>query len=170
MTWCWFAVRPDRPADGLASAAYTDDDGGDSGYLVAWSAEDDEPAGAARIDCRAIDPDGTEATVSLALAPPGVSLLFDDISVSQAIRMALSMPPPDALSTLTHGDAHYVGAVIVVRGTDQGRLNYDPFGVLFPARRLQVEAGLFAQMPAPAGPVTQRYGAGNPWPFDRFEI
>ncbi len=168
MTWCWFAVRPDRPADGLASAAYTDDEGDDSGYLVAWSAEDDEPAGAARIDRRAIDPAGTEAAVSLALAPPGVSLLFDDISVSQAIRMALSMPPPDALSTLTQGDTHYVGAVTVVRGGDQGRLNYDPFGVLFPARRLQVEAGLFAQMPAPAGPVTQRYGAGNPWPFDRF--
>lgn len=168
MTWCWFAVCPDRPAGGLASAAYTNDDSGDSGYLAAWSAEDDEPTGAARIDRRAIDPDGTEAAVSLALAPPGVSLLFDDISVSQAIRMALSMPPPDALSTLTQGDARYVGAVTVVRGDDTGRLNYDPFGVLFPARRLQVEAGLFAQMPAPAGPVTQRYGADNPWPNECF--
>ena len=170
MSWCWFAVRQDRPKGALASAAFTtttttDDD---AGFLVAWASEHEEPPGAARVDSRAIDPSGKEAAVSLALAPPGVSLLFDDISVSQAIRMALSMPPPDALSTLTQGDTHYVGAVTVVRGGDQGRLNYDPFGVLFPARRLQVEAGLFAQMPAPAGPVTQRYGAGNPWPFDRF--
>lgn len=105
-----------------------------------------------------------EAAASLALAPPGMSLLFDDIAVSQAIRMALSLPAPDALSTLTQGDTRYVGAVTVVRGEDTGRLNYDPFGVLFPAWRLQVGAGLFADMPAPAGPVIQRYGAGNPGP------
>lgn len=169
MTWCWFAVRTDRPDDALASAAFTDADSADTGFLVAWSSEHDEPAGAARIDGRAIDPHGGTALVSLALAPTGVSLLFDDISVAQAIRATLSLPPPDALSTLTQGDARYVGAVTIVSGEDTGRLRYDPFSVLFPARTLRVEAGLFARMPAPAGPVTQRYGAGNPWPFDRFE-
>lgn len=168
MTWCWFAVCEDRPVDALASAAFTADDGRGCGFLVAWPSGHDEPVGAARIDGRAIDPSGGEAAASLALAPPGMSLLFDDIAVSQAIRMALSLPAPDALSTLTQGDTRYVGAVTVVRGEDTGRLNYDPFGVLFPAWRMQVGAGLFADMPAPAGPVIQRYGAGNPWPFDRF--
>lgn len=169
MSWCWFAVRSDRPDDALAAAAFTEIDGDGTGFLAAWSSEHDEPPGAARIDSRIINHSGDDALASLALAPPGVSLRFDDISVSQAIRMALSMPPPDALSTLTHGDARYVGAISIVQGADAARLNYDPFAVLFPARKLRVQTGLFARMPAPAGPVTQRYGAGNPWPFDRFE-
>lgn len=169
MTWCWFAARTERPDDALASAAFTDAETADAGFLVAWSCGQDAPAGAARIDGRAIDPEGDQALVSLALAPTGVSLLFDDISVSQAIRAALALPPPDALSTLTQGDDRYVGAVTVVRGEGSGRLRFDPFGVLFPARTLRVGAGLFAKVPAPAGPVTQRYGAGNPWPFDRFQ-
>jgi hypothetical protein len=48
-------------------------------------------------------------------------------------------------------------------------LGYDPFGVLFPASVLQVEAGILGRMPFPAGPVTQRYGPENPWPSDRFD-
>jgi hypothetical protein len=35
-------------------------------------------------------------------------------------------------------------------------------------RILRVDAGLLGTMPAPVGPDTQRYGAGNPWPWDRF--
>lgn len=168
MTWCWFAARAEAPGAGLASARCTTTGGEDAGYLVAWDAEDDEPDGSARIDARAIDPEGAEAVVSLALAPPHVSLLFDDPAVSQAMRAVLSLPPPDALSTLSRGDDRFVGAVTVVHGDPSGRLSHDPFGVLFPARLLRVGPGLFGCMAAPAGPGTQRYGAGNPWPWDRF--
>ncbi|CAN5699912.1 hypothetical protein BH24ACT3_BH24ACT3_03930 [soil metagenome] len=168
MTWCWFATRDQRPLDALASAAVTSDAGDHPGFLVAWGREHDEPGGAARIDARIIDPDGPAAEVSLALAPAGVSLLFDDTAVSQAIRVVLSMPPADACSTLSLGDDRFVGAVTVVHGNDTSRLGFDPFAMLFPARVLRVDAGLFGWMPAPAGPVTQRYGAGNPWPWDRF--
>jgi hypothetical protein len=152
----------------MATAAATSTDGRDAGFLAAWDAGNDEPDGAARIDARAIDPGGAGAVVSLAVAPPGVSLLFDDVAVSQAIRSVLSMPPADALSTLSQGDTRFVGAVTVVHGDDLGRLGHDPFAAVFPARLLRVEPGLFGRMPAPAGPVTQRYGAGNPWPWDRF--
>lgn len=168
MSWCWFAKRDERPGTALASAAITGLDDVPGGFLAAWSGSDEEPDGAVRIDARAIDPFGAEAVVSLSMAPPGVSLLFDDPAVSQAIRAVLSMPPPDALSTLSRGDADFVGAVTVVHGPDLGRLGFDPFHLVFPARRLRVEAGLFGRMPAPAGPGTQRYGAGNPWPWDRF--
>lgn len=168
MSWCWFATRTERPDNAMATAAATSTDGRDAGFLAAWDADHDEPDGGARIDARAIDPGGAGAVVSLALAPPGVSLLFDDVAVSQAIRSVLSMSPPDALSTLSQGDARFVGAVTVVHGDDLGRLGHDPFAAVFPARLLRVEPGLFGRMPAPAGPVTQRYGAGNPWPWDRF--
>jgi hypothetical protein len=168
MTWCWFAVRQERPAEALASAAITDGDGSDAGFLAAWVQADQEPDGATRIDARAIDVDGPPGEVSLAMAPTGVSLLFDDVAVSQAIRAVLAMPPADACSTLTLGDDRFVGAVTVVHGEDASRLRFDPFATLFPARVLRVGGGLFGWMPAPAGPVTQRYGAGNPWPWDRF--
>lgn len=167
MSWCWFAGCDRRPTDALASAAATQE-GNAAGFLAAWAPDHGEPEGAARIDARAIDPDGPAAEVSLALAPAGVSLLFDDAAVSQAIRAVLSMPSADACSTLTLGDDRFVGAVTVVHGDDTSRLRFDPFNAIFPARVLRVEAGLFGWMPAPAGPVTQRYGAANPWPWDRF--
>jgi hypothetical protein len=33
---------------------------------------------------------------------------------------------------------------------------------------LSVEAGILGSMTAPTGPVIERYGSGNPWPWDRF--
>jgi hypothetical protein len=51
---------------------------------------------------------------------------------------------------------------------DPVRLGDDPFARLFPARILRVDAGLLGTMPPLVGPGTQRYGAGNPWPWDRF--
>lgn len=168
MSWCWFAVRECRPRESLASAAATAVDGADAGFLAAWDHADRAPDGAVRIDARAIDPDGPPATVSLAMASMGTSLLFDDLAVSQAIRAVLSMPPADACSTLSLGDDRFVGGVTVVHGHDTSRLRFDPFNTLFPARVLRVDAGLFGWMPAPAGPGTQRYGAGKPWPWDRF--
>ncbi len=168
MSWCWFAYRNERPTDAKASAALRTPAGDGAGFLAAWDASESEPEGAARIDARAVDPDGEQAWISLVWAPGGVSLLFDDVAVSHAIRSVLAMVAPDALSTLTQGDDRFVGAVTVVHDDGGGRVGHDPFGAIFPARVLAVEAGLFGHMPPPAGPVTQRYGANNPWPWDRF--
>lgn len=168
MSWCWFATSDYRPPGALASAAVTAADGAPAGYLAAWDQANPAPDGAVKIDARAIDADGPPAKVSLAIAATGMSLLFDDPAVSQAIRYVLSMPPADACSTLSRGEDRCVGAVTVVHRDDTSRLRFDPFAALFSARVLQVDSGLFGWMPAPAGPGTQRYGSGNPWPWDRF--
>ena len=61
------------------------------------------------------------------------------------------------------------GQVVFTAGYPR-RLADDPFARQFPARILRVDAGLLGTMPAPVGPGTQRYGAGNPWPWDRFGL
>ena len=109
-----------------------------------WDASESEPEGAARIDARAVDPDGEQAWISLVWTPGGVSLLFDDVAVSHAIRSVLAMLAPDALSTLSQGDDRFVGAVTVVHDEGGGHLRYqnapDPTESEEPqqARRLQL--------------------------------
>jgi hypothetical protein len=44
----------------------------------------------------------------------------------------------------------------------------DPFARVFPALVLRVDGGLFGHCAPPAGPVIERYGSANPWPWDRF--
>jgi hypothetical protein len=60
--------------------------------------------------------------------------------------------------------------VTVARGEhDEARLLWDaPFARVFPARLVRVPAGLFGRVPPPAGPVIERYGSAQPWPWDRF--
>lgn len=158
----------ERPDDAVASATVWGLDGREVGVLAAWSPGGSPPAGAAKIDGRAIDPGGGEAEASLVLAPPGVALPFDDVAVSDALRATLRLPPPDVVSTLLQGDASFVGALTAVRDPGARRLGYDPFGAIFHARRLRVGAGLLGRMAAPVGPSIQRYVADNPWPWDRF--
>ncbi len=169
MSWLWFDLCPGPTTATLASAAVSDADGGDRGVLCAWPAAQDRPTPtAAKIDSRAIDPAGQPGSVSLVLAPDGLSLPFDDPAVAHATRMILTMPPADLFSTLVEGDDRCRGSLTGMHG-DSGRLKYDPFGVLFPAVVLKVGVGILGRMPSPVGPVTQRYGATNPWPWDRFE-
>jgi len=170
MTWCWLALAGSRPAQALAYAELHHEDGSAAGGLAAWSPGAEPPVeNAAKVDARAIDSSGEPALLSLVLAPPGVRLLFDDPAVSQALRSALVLPRADVLSTLSIGGAHFAGAVTAVRDAARWRLDADPFAAVFPARRLRVASGLLGVMPALTGPTIQRYGSGNPWPWDRFD-
>lgn len=169
MTWLWFDLCADSPSGVVASAPVFDADGAPRGALCAWSSDQDRPTStAAKIDSRAIDPAGEPGSVSLVLASDGLYLPFDDQAVAHATRMVLTMFPADVFSTLVDGDDRFRGSLTGIHA-DSGRLGYDPFGVLFPAVVLRVEAGILGRMPSPVGPVTQRYGPTNPWPWDRFD-
>jgi hypothetical protein len=47
-------------------------------------------------------------------------------------------------------------------------LHDDPFAMIYPAMLLAVEAGILGSLAAPTGPTIERYGSGNPWPWDSF--
>jgi hypothetical protein len=168
VTGAWLALLDAVPAGGpraLARAAVTER-GAPAGVLCAWRGDAARPVPSARrIDGRVVDPAGPPALVSLVLAPAGVRLPFDDPAVQQARRDALAAPWPRLLTTLVEGDSVFAGALTAF--ADGPRL--DPFARIFPARVLDVGAGLLAaSVPAPAGPVVERYGGANPWPVDRF--
>lgn len=166
-SWCWFALCAERPVGATAAAQLHGPDGEHLGVLAAWAPDADPPPGAAKIDSRAIDPDGTAASASLVLAPDGRWMPFDDPAVSQAIRTVLVLPPVEVFSTLLLDDFRFVGAITAVRGSED-RLGYDPFGLIFPSRRVRVGAGLLGRMPAAGGPSMQRHGSANPWPAGAF--
>ena len=73
--------------------------------------------------------------------------------------------PEDAFAVAS---SKFAGALTAVRDGDRGRLASDPFARIFPAELVEVGPGLLGRTPAPTGPVIQRYGGGNPWPWDRF--
>ncbi len=114
------------------------------------------------------NPTGAPGWVSWARGSGGPFLPFDDPAVAQATRMVLSMPPADVFSTLVHGDDRCVAALT---GSMTVRENWPTIPSPTSSRRvvLRVEAGILGRMPAPVDPVTQRYGADNPWPWDRFQ-
>jgi hypothetical protein len=161
MNWCWFALL-DTPADDASAQAAVDD----GRWLAAWQRHAKPVRHARRIDARIIDPEGEAATVSMVLPPDGVRLPFDDVAVQQARRDVLARPPVDAISTLLSDASHFEGAITVMRG----RVVDDPFARVFPARLLQVEAGLFGRVLPPCGPTIERYGSAQPWPWDRYEV
>ena len=169
MSLRWFALLPERPERCYAAAAAHDIDGVPIGFLVAWRTQDGHrPAGALGIDERAVDPQGEPAWVSLALAPPPLRVLYDDPAVSQAIRRVLAARPADMMSTLML-DSSTIGGAVTARRDGSAELIDDPFARVFPRQLLRVGAGLIGRMPAPTGPVMQRYSS-NPWPWDRFAV
>lgn len=169
MTRCWLALV-EGPAEGAdASAQTTTLDGRAAGTLAAWRQPAKPIRGALRVDERLIDPTGGPAWISLVLAPAGVRLPFDDLAVQHARRQVLSRPPLAAVSTLLRDDSHFEGAITVARSADRMQwLRDDPFARLFPHSLLAVDAGILGSVPAPTGPTIERYGSGNPWPWDRF--
>lgn len=168
MSWCWLGLRNRAPADALAAARVEDEHGSPAGFLCAWSSNVPRPGDAAKADRRAIDRAGTSAHVSLVLPARGMTLPFDDAAVGQALRAVLQRPPLDVFTTLLLGDSRFAGALSAVRGGSSRRLDDNPFATIFPARLLHVGPGVLGHMPAPAGPVIQRYGSDEPWPWDRF--
>ncbi len=168
MSWCWLALVEEWPNDATAAALVRDASGEPAGVLAAWARRGKPLRHARRMDARLLDPLGAPASVSLVLPPAGVRLLFDDGAVQQARRAVLAGPPFDALSTLLTDASHFEGSVTVARGGAVARLADDPFARIFPARLLDVGAGLFGSAPPPAGPTIERYGSAQPWPWDRF--
>jgi hypothetical protein len=161
VSWCWFALLDAPAEDATAQAPVA---GG--GWLVAWQRRAKPVRHARRVDARIIDPEGDAASVSLVLPPAGVRLPFDDVAVQQARRQVLARRPVDAVSTLLSDASHFEGAVTVMRD----RIVEDPFARVFPARLVQVGAGLFGRVPPPCGPTIERYGSAQPWPWDRYEL
>lgn len=174
MSWCWLALLeagagpPARASGPLAAAEARDARGVVVGLLAAWPPHERPPVPAAKVDARAIDPAGSGGRISLVLAPRGVRLPFDDLAVQGARRAVLAGPPRRLVSTLVRGESIFAGAITALPDGEPDTLVDDPFARVFPARRLEVAAGLLGAMPMPAGPVIERYGSGNPWPWDRF--
>jgi hypothetical protein len=169
MSRAWLALveGPVEGADAVARA-FTPD-GHPAGTLAAWRRRAKPVREARRVDERLIDPDGSAAWISLVLPPSGVRLAFDDPAVQQARRLVLLHPFPAAVSTLLRDDSHFEGAITVAHSAvEMQRLREDPFARIFPSRLLSVEAGILGSVPPPTGPTIERYGSGNPWPWDRF--
>ena len=168
MTWHWLALTAERPSGADGAAPAHERDGAPAGWLAIWTRHAKPRRDARRIDARLLDADGAGALVSLVRPPPGVRLPFDDLAVQHARRAVLAAAPQDAVTTLLSDASHFEGSLTVARGDGVARLADDPFGRIFPARVLHVGAGLLGTLPAPAGPVIERYGSAQPWPADRF--
>ena len=169
MSRCWLALV-DATATGADAAAQVSTLAGQPvGTLAAWHQKAKPVRNALRVDERLIDPHGDPAWVSLVLAPSGVRLPFDDLAVQQARRLVLMRLPSAGVSTLLRDDSHFEGAITVARSADgKRRLGEDPFARIFPGTLLAVAAGILGSVAPPAGPTIERYGSGNPWPWDRF--
>jgi hypothetical protein len=169
MTRCWLALLDAPAPDASAQAAVYRPDGSPAGWLAAWRQRSKPARSARRVDDRIIKPHGQEAWISLVLPPDGVRLAFDDLAVQQARRRVLAEVPQDAVSTLMRDASHFEGAITVARDAGVARLVDDPFARIFPAQILRVDAGILGAAAPAAGPVIERYGSANPWPWDRFD-
>jgi hypothetical protein len=169
MSRCWLALVEGQAEGADAAARAFTTDGLPAGTLAAWRRRAKPVREALRVDERLIDPDGSAAWISLVLPPPNVRLPFDDAAVQQARRLVLLDPFAAAVSTLLRDDSHFEGAVTVAHSpAERHRLHDDPFARIFPSRLLSIEAGILGSVPRPTGPAIERYGSGNPWPWDRF--
>jgi hypothetical protein len=169
MSRCWLALLEGRAEGADAAARAVTAEGHPAGTLAAWRQRAKPGRDARRVDERLIDPDGPPAWISLVLPPAGVRLPFDDPAVQQARRLVLLHPFPAAVSTLLRDDSHFEGAITVTHSAaEKQRLRDDPFARIFPARLLSIDAGILGSVAPPTGPTIERYGSGNPWPWDRF--
>jgi hypothetical protein len=152
------------PVDAWACAQLGDGEG----WLAAWRQADRPHPGALLADPRALDPGGAAAWVSLAWAPTGFDLLYDDGAVQRARQIVLEDEPAAAMTTLSRDASHIGGALTARRDPDaERRLRDDPFARLLPTVVVAVGPGLVAAAKPPASLVLERYG-GTPWPADRF--
>ena len=165
---CWLARVDAQPHGAWAAAPVRDARGGSAGWLAVWRQPDAPVPRALRADPRAFARDGEAAWVSLAWAPEGFRLLYDDPAVQRARQVVLEGLPPDAVTGLGSDPSHLGGALTARRGPDALRLLAgDPFARLLPAALLAVERGLIAGPQPLPSLVLERYG-GRQWPGDRF--
>ena len=134
----------------------------------------DDPHGPGRrlrIDARCVGGervDGAYAHVC-ALTDPDAALRYDEPEVQQARRDTLAWWIPMlgddlvCISTFSLDESRCAGAVTVA--TEPRLFDQDPFARLFPATT--VRADFFSRVPAPPGPVIERY-RGVPWPAGSF--
>jgi hypothetical protein len=169
MSRCWIALIQGKPPEADATAQTFTADGRPAGTLAAWRRRGKPVREAVRVDERLIDSEGAQAWISLVLAPTGLRLPFDDLTVQHARRLVLTRSPPAAVSTLLRDDSHFEGAITVARSPEERRrLGEDPFARIFPGLLLAVDPGILGSVDAPTGPTIERYGSANPWPWDRF--
>lgn len=167
----WVALRL-RPGGDLCAPAREGD--WDAGHLCAWlSRRPPAPGGgfrppvpgALRVDRRLLDPDGPACRVSLVLLPRDRRPIADD-PAAVAVRRDVLRDGRLAVSVLVDDPVHLAGGLSVAR-TDRPEellaLRDDPFTRLGPPRTLEVGPGVFGPVPAPPGPVLERY-AGAPGP------
>jgi hypothetical protein len=104
-----------------------------------------------------------------ALVDDGARLPYDDPLVQQARRDALAWWIPllgagfVCLTTLALDSVHCGGAITVAR--QPFSFSSDPFARIFPGT--VVTTDLFSEVPAPGGPVIERY-SGAAWPGGAF--
>jgi hypothetical protein len=167
MSRAWVALLEAPAQDADAQAPLTELGGEPAGWLVAWLRRAKPVRQARRADPRLIDAGGAPAEVSIVWPDRDRGLLaFDDLAVQHARREVLrSAVPPDAVSTLLVDDSHFAGSITVFRARPVGD---DPFARVEPARRLLVGAGVVGAFPLPVGPVIERHGSAQPWPWERF--
>jgi hypothetical protein len=167
MNRAWVAILDEPAPDADAQAALAELGGVPAGWLAAWLRKAKPVRQARRADPRLIDPDGEAAILSVVWPDRERGLLaFDDLAVQQARRAVLaSATAPDAVSTVLVDDSHFAGAITVWR--DQATQD-DPFARVEPARRLRVGAGVVGAFALPVGPVIERHGSAQPWPWERF--
>ncbi len=170
MTRAWLALLDSPAANADAQAALRDEDGRETGWLVGWRRQSKPVKEARRVDPRIIDPAGGEAWLSLVWPARDALVAFDDLAVQQARRRVLADGrPPAAVTTVLIDDSRFAGAITVRRGPDaDARLRDDPFARVGSARVLHVDAGVVGEILLPVGPVIERHGSAQPWPWERF--
>lgn len=147
-------------------------------FRYVWLAEGgrlstSEQPGARRlgIDRRCLEGEAVAGAYAHVCALPDedAHIPYDQPEVQQARRDALGWWVPllgDALvclSSLSIDSVRYGGAITVARSPRH--FGQDPFARLFPGTT--VKTSLFSAVPAPPGPVLERY-AGAPWPGGSF--
>ncbi len=162
----WMALQLERPRDADACAAVRDaTTGAPLGWLAAWRRRGRPAPGALRADPAAFDAGGPPAYASLVLVPEHRRLIFDDLAVQRARQLVLAADGGyTAVTTLVDDSVHFRGSLLAARAA----LPDDPFALVAPVRRLEVDSGLLAPGPPrlPA-PVIERW-TGKPWPQSGF--
>ena len=162
----WLALVGERPSSASCAAPARDATTSEElGRLVVWRSRRKPVRHALRADPAAFDAGGPPGFASLVLVPGARTVIFDDAVVQRARQLVLAAGRPwTAVTTLVGDDVLFRGSLLAAPEP----FDDDPFGLVAPARRLEVGAGLLSPGPLrlPA-PHIERW-AGKPWPQSGF--